>query len=307
MRRKYLLAFNAGRGTGVEEHFFHFLWGYLLPSVHAVIDIERETPVEKEFVFVSCGPVMDAKTAEMAQLLGIGYSIVQDEREARDTGASSIVVRRWDSFICDYATYSRLHPAAAILRLLRQSFDYRSIPPILWSKRTVVEQIENVRRTVLSKLAPIPPGDDAPYYILKRSEEPAFYAPDRGRATRPRYGISRRSLVGIDEAAVALSRPSRRVAVFEPGRHTLAEQIRTFRRCRGIIAIRGAELANIVWLHPTSRVIVINAGKFHLAAPPPWGLARLLGIPYLEIEGGEDPYPQLTDDLLARISEHMDG
>jgi len=309
MRRKYVLAFDARRGTGVREHFFHFMWGYLLPAAHAIIHLQSHTVPQQpqdEFIFGSCGPVMDTKIAEMARLLGVEYSIVQDEREARTPGTTTIVVRRWDSFICDYATYSKLHLAAATLRLLRQAAEYRSIPPILWSARRITDDFRHLRHTVLASVPPREEGgscgDDVPcYYILRRSEEPSFYSRDDGRATRPTYGTNRRSLVGIEEAAVALTRPSREVGVFEPGVHPLAQQIRTFRNCKGIIAIRGAELANIVWMDPTSKVIVINAGKFHLAASPAWGLAKLLGIKYIEIDWGENPYPHLSDDLIERI------
>jgi hypothetical protein len=196
------------------------------------------------------------------------------------------------------------------LRLLRQAVSYRSIPPILWSKGRVVREIQLVRDTVLARVGPreagTPSGGDvASYYILKRSQEPAFYALEGGGAQRPTYGTSRRSLVGIEEAAVALSRQSQRVAVFEPGRHTLAAQIRTFRGCKGIVAIRGAELANIVWMDPGSKVIVINAGRFHLSAPPAQALAKLLGLEYVEIDCGDDPYPPLRDDLISRISSHI--
>jgi capsular polysaccharide biosynthesis protein len=106
---------------------------------------------------------------------------------------------------------------------------------------------------------------------------------------------------------VALTQESHRVDVFEPGAHTLEEQIRAFASCRGIIAIRGAELANIVWLSPTSKVIVINAGQFRLSQPPARGLARLLGISYAEIELGEECYPALDDALIERIRAHIEN
>jgi hypothetical protein len=74
----------------VHEHFFHFMWGYLLPAASALIDLRSGPPSDQcsdEFVFTSCGPVMDAKTAEMARLLGVA-AIVEDEEICR-SGASA--------------------------------------------------------------------------------------------------------------------------------------------------------------------------------------------------------------------------
>src|SRR5262245_48521827 len=83
MSHRYFMAFDERRGTRVQEHFFHFMWGYLLPAASAIIDMQAGASTDRvrdEFVFSSCGPVMDAKTAEMARLLGIESSIVHDER-----------------------------------------------------------------------------------------------------------------------------------------------------------------------------------------------------------------------------------
>jgi hypothetical protein len=310
MRQKYLLAFDERRDTGVREHFFHFMWGYLLPATHAIIEIQADRESagpSQEFIFVSCGPVMDARTIEMARLLGVDCSIVQDEREVLQPGTLHVAVQRWDLFLADYATYLQLPWPEAVLRLMRQAAQQRSIPPVVSSRSRIAQEIRHLRQVVLGR---VPAGDDDDagcYYLLKRSEEPSYYAREGGRAHTPTYGTTRRSLLGIDRAAVALGRGPQGVAVYEPGRHTLAEQIRAFSRCRGIIAIRGAELANIVWLESGSKVIVINAGTFQLWAPPALGLANLLEIGYAEIEWGEDPYPTLTDDLIERIRAHLES
>jgi hypothetical protein len=312
MARTYLFAFDHGRGAGVREHFFHFMWGYLLPALSAIIDIRSRAHSGQghdEFIFTSCGPVMDGKTAEMARLLGVEFSIVQGEREARRSGAVRTVLPRWDSFLCDHAQYARLSGGIAMLRVVRQMARQRSWPPILWSRGRLIRKIRRVREVVLEQVLAreaAEGSDRAPrcYYILERSAQPTYYAAEGGGATEPTYGTSRRSLVGIDRAAIALSRDSCRVGVFEPGAHTLEEQIRTFSRCQGIIALRGAELANVVWLEPGSRVIVVNAGTFQLPAPPAWTLARLLGISYVEIDWGNDPYPTLTDAQIDRKRAH---
>jgi len=309
------MAFDERRGTGVQEHFFHFMWGYLLPAASAIIDMQAGAStyrVRDEFVFSSCGPVMDAKTAEMARLLEIESSIVHDEREGRRPGTVTVPVPRWDAFLCEYSAYSSLPRRTAAFRAVRQAARQGSLPPAVWSRRRIVHEIQHLRQVVLDKVrardqAASSGEDAAGYYILQRSEEPPYYSPQRGRARTPTYGTSRRSLLGVDRAAAALSRESRSVGVFEPGRHTLAEQIRAFGGCRGIIAIRGAELANIVWLNATSKVIVINAGRFHLSAPPARGLAQLLGIDYAEIELGEECYPALTDELIERIRAHIEN
>jgi hypothetical protein len=315
MPYRYFMAFDQRRGTGVQEHFFHFMWGYLLPAAYAIVDMQARASADRgrdEFVFTSCGPVMDAKTAEMARLLRIESSIVHDEREGRRPGTITVPVQRWDSFLCEYSASSRLPRRAAAFRTLRQAARQRGLPPAVWSRRRIVGEIQHLRQVVLDGVRArdhgASSGEAAPgYYILKRSEEPSYYSPARGRARTPTYGTSRRSLLGIDRAAAALSRESRSVGVFEPGRHTLTEQIRAFRGCRGIIAIRGAELANIVWLNAASKVIVINAGRFHLPAPPARGLAELLGIDYAEIDLGEECYPALTDELIERIRAHIEN
>lgn len=47
-RRRYLFAFDARRGPGVREHFFHYMWGYLLPAVHAILEIRSRARGEAD-------------------------------------------------------------------------------------------------------------------------------------------------------------------------------------------------------------------------------------------------------------------
>lgn len=289
------------------------MWGYLLPAVHAIREIQSRTrdAADDEYVFVSCGPVMDVKTEELARLLGVRHSIVQDERHAAGPETIVVTVARWDIFLSQYAPYVGLPWGRAVARILRDVVAHRSVPPFIRSSRATIRAIVQVRDAVLRLLPTAEPSssrrDASCYCLLKRSAQPEYYAPGVGQAKNPTYGTGRRSLVGLDAAASALSQPSHRVAVFEPGIHTLPDQIRTFRDCRGVIAIRGAELANIAWLDTGSKVIVINAGTFRLSAPPARGLAHLLGLRYLEIDWGHDPYPELTSDLVERIRRLIDS
>lgn len=315
MHRRYFLDFTHGRGRGVHEHFFHFMWGYLMPAASAILDVHSARPPGEfcdEFIFISCGPVMDARTDEMARLFGVTPTIVEDEREARRSNTIRVALPRWDSFFCDDAQYARLGWGGAFVMAVRQTARERTLPAVVWSHRQLRRKIRRVRAAMLERVGVRPggerrDGEDRRYYILKRSEEPAYYNADSGAAQEPTYGTSRRSLQGIERAADALTAGSCTVGVFEPGAHSLADQIRMFNGCQGVIALRGAELANVVWLEPTSRVVIISAGTFVLTTPPAWALARLLGIDCVQIDWTDDPHPVFTDALIDRVRGHLQG
>jgi capsular polysaccharide biosynthesis protein len=136
------------------------------------------------------------------------------------------------------------------------------------------------------------------HLILARSAEPNYYA-EGGGAERPKYGTSRRALTGIEEAAQELRQRGIPTQVFEPGIHSLTEQIHTFRHCRGVIGIKGAEFANLIWLKPASRVILI---KPSIMGTPPvqMCLADVLGLHYVEVESSQGRYPVLDPAMIEQ-------
>lgn len=135
------------------------------------------------------------------------------------------------------------------------------------------------------------------YLILKRSPQPEYY--DKGgKAEIPTYGTGRRALIGIEDAARKLRNKNIPVKIFEPGRHTLAEQIKVFQYCKGIVAIKGAETANLIWMKPKSKVILIRPSKMGNPSLQK-SLAKLLGLSYFEIIT-EGMYPTLNADLILK-------
>ena len=74
-----------------------------------------------------------------------------------------------------------------------------------------------------------------------------------------------------------------------------------FRHCKGVVGVRGAEFANVLWMEPKSKVIVID--PLTMDTPPIHKpLVKLLGLKYYELQTKEGPRPTLSAD---RIAEHL--
>jgi Glycosyltransferase 61 len=91
--------------------------------------------------------------------------------------------------------------------------------------------------------------------LLHRSEAPTYYLD--GSAETAGYGRSRREILNLPEVLDHLELLNLGAAIYEPGRHSLGCQIRTFCHAQVLIGIRGAEWANTIWcrLHPSLLVL----------------------------------------------------
>lgn len=119
------------------------------------------------------------------------------------------------------------------------------------------------------------------HLILRRSAQPAYYAPNGGARVET-YGTGRRHFSGIEEGQTQLEARGVACMPYEPGAHNLGCQISHFSQCAGIIGVRGAEFANMIWLPEHARqIIFLSQGFAH--SPPQRALAQLLGLHYQEI------------------------
>jgi len=73
--------------------------------------------------------------------------------------------------------------------------------------------------------------------------------------------------MGIDEAANELQKNNIPVEVFQPGDHSLEDQILAFKACDGVIGIMGAEFSNLIWMEPNKKVVIFTP-KPILDTPP---------------------------------------
>ena len=319
----YYLKFDKKTLRGTPEHYWHFMWGYLLPALNEIINIEQDINsknVSKTFLFRSCGPVMNNLINEMLLLYNCNYKIL--EKDVLDTGNhfATIMIPRWDVWLMNMALRQNIESPKIkdfefIWKHLKISFKSRSLKKffLLSKKHFVIKKnapkadflssILNVKKNTIHKIHNLFPDSGinlAPdnYLLLKRSLQPKYYEKG-GEEEGPTYGTGRRELMGIEDAAKKLRSKDISVKVFEPGKHTLVEHIITFQNCKGIVGIRGAEFANLIWMKQKSKVIFID--PLTINNPPlQKPLAKLLRLNYFEIKTNEGSHPTLNAELISK-------
>lgn len=309
---KYYLKFDNSIGYGSPEHFFHFMWGYLLPALNEILNIESHNylkRVSKVFFVRSCGPVMNELLDEMFSLYNCNFEIFEQNDLDAANNFATIMVPRWDIWlrtlaeIKDFQSRSKYRKInltnisiETILRLLKNRknriFKWRFLASIQNVKRNTNYNIHNSLSASKINRA------RESYLIIKRSQQPTYYKTN-GKAEVPTYGTARRALVGIEDALRDLRNNGISAEIFEPGKHSLAEQVMKFGNCRGIIGIRGAEFANLIWMKRRSKVIMIR--PLNMTTPlVQEQLAVLMGLKYTEITTSEGSYPRLSADLILK-------
>lgn len=278
------LDFDAIRPYGSSEHYHHFLLGYLLPCVHVIGQMEADARAHAGRSFAwrlrSCGPVMDAVTEEVLTAMGVSYELAG---RSAPQGLQVITVPRFDRWF-----------AGIRWRAARHRSDVRCEQMMAAARRCAA--LLQGRDSSCTR--------DGSYLLIRRSEQPAYYRRG-GPAEISEYGTVRRSLFDIDAAAEFLQRRGIDAEVFEPGRHTLAAQIDAFSRCRGAVAIRGAELANIVWMKPGSEVFMFHPPMAFRRAPEA-ALAALVGARFVDMPVAEQHH-RIDAPLLEHALRHSRG
>lgn len=246
---------------GSPQHFFHLMWGYLLPALHHLMTLPGGPPPRVRFL--SSGPTMDPVVEEACRLLGVEAVLV----ESRSDNGPQATALRWETMLLrEGATRGSSVCRARLSR--RQPTGPLTLSPGAWAR--LRDDVAAVRARLIAEAMSAGPPDPAlagRILVLKRSAMPAFYAPV-GAAETKGYGVGRRALVGIDEAVDVLSQHGVPAAAFEPGAVGLAAQIRAFHSAAGVVGVRGAEWANLLWLRPGRRAFVLTPQAMMRGNPP---------------------------------------
>jgi len=309
--KKYHLKFDGRIYFGSIEHFFHFMWGYLLPSIYIINKLDNTAA--NHYLFESCGPVMDKLTRDMMHLLQCNFSIIQKSPDTQDNNHTSIMIPRWEYGLIRAHILNPDAPTFKFIPLIQKRFNkYPALLNALKAENFMADfllALTQVKLSILKKTKAATSTVELEkyegcYLLLKRSPMPKFYSAD-GKSKVAGYGTSRRSLEGLDEAEYTLRQKNIPIRIFEPGKYSLTEQIKVFESSRGIIAIRGAEFANLIWMKPESLVILIEPSH-HADRTPPMqkGLANILNLKYIEIETTQGLYPALKPEMIEQYLVH---
>lgn len=253
------LAFQPG-SAGSPEHYFHFLLGYALPVIEYALRTLPTARRNRTFLLRSCGPVMDRVMDEILNTFDVPYEITA-ESDTRFTSAHAVRIPRWD---LPLFLGSEGGQAGSAGRL-----EAETLHPLREIRARIVER-------ALAE-ADGPNRYERKILLLKRSEEPEFYRAG-GSAEFAGYGVGRRSLSGQGWLKAELEASGHAAEIYEPGAHSFFDQVRAFHACRGIVAIRGAELANMLWMPPGAFCVVFNVSKL-----PHWYMHHLSDLSNLTL------------------------
>jgi len=268
MKRIKLLFDKRVHAYGSKEHYWHFMLGYLLPAVHYYYKAGDQA---LSLCYEDCGPLMNPLIVELNQLLDIPFEIIEsDLSQEASTFDDAVYLPRWDvrMYISFYFLRypNRSNSDIPIKRKDVKWFVNKNISFRRKSKGFQLRKdILTIRKRILDKIEIYDQNKEAPYLLLDRSDIHQYYSSD-GQAKVKGYGKSRRGLLNLREQCTLLNQQKIKTIVYEPGAHSLVDQIKAFNKARGVIAIRGAELANMIWMKPKSKVIVIGFDEpaFHL-------------------------------------------
>jgi len=232
----------------------------------------QEIITSKEMVFDSCNPLTDALLKEYLNDLRISYSFEKISKKGMDVPRANwksvrgkiqrqllrlelvvrgeqasfftyhefrvrgdkILIPRWDRYLEQYGAFSH-----SVEKDLKKTISNLK----LWAKS------DQSREEII---------------VMERSKPPALLSSEKGKEARwfPGYGSERRQLKNGEEINVFLRSQGFNTRRFFPGDESLKSQIEVFSKAKVLIGIRGAELLNMVWMEPESKVIMQESADF---------------------------------------------
>ena len=306
---KFYKSIGTGHTVNCPEHFFHFIWGYFLPSLSFIMSNESSVRKNTTYCLRSCGPLMDPFYKEIFSLFDINYEI-QKEKILDQSGLTKIIIPRWDMILVIrwYYFFDKFYRPRFKIWFKRFwdniSFSNRHyLFRTKKFKKQFIDEIAHTQNLIWNKISQFPANLDLDkytdqYVILKRSEEPDYFKKGGG-ATEPGYGTARYSLKGIEEASKFLNEKGIPVKIFEPGICSLKDQINVFRKCKGIIFIKGTECTLMSWMKPGSKIIMIRP-NINDKLPVQKNMSKVFNLEFHEVVTGPDWHPTLEPNLIYK-------
>ena len=276
-----------------HRNYWHYLIGYLAPVCRALEEHRGLVGLETKVIvnLQSCSnAIMDGIAKEILESSQIELNFLAVESGANSSLLS--MLKRFDTWSLRRFPW-RGAPLRAMhipLRTWLSRWKWRRFPPVspINSTSTVV-------------VIPIPSKDSLEWWFNSALPADPDYRRDiRALKTavshrrsescssdyekkvliirRPRTARQTRVLGGdelLKEQLVGLGIPA---VIYEPGQHSFRCQVRVFQDAKGIIGLRGAEFANLLWCERPIPIILIQQKAIHKSDPPQSKLGELLDL-----------------------------
>jgi hypothetical protein len=276
-----------------HRNYWHYLIGYLAPVCRAIEEQRGLVGLEAKVIvnLQSCSnAIMDGIAKEILESSQIELNFLAVESGANSSLLS--MLKRFDtwSLRCFPWRGAPLRAMHIPLRTWLSRWKWRRYPPVspINSTSTVV-------------VIPIPSKDSLEWWFNSALPADPDYRRDiralktavshRRSAScssdyekkvliirRPRTARQTRVLGGdelLKEQLVGLGIPA---VIYEPGQHSFRCQVRVFQDAKGIIGLRGAEFANLLWCERPIPIILIQQKAIHKSDPPQSKLGELLDL-----------------------------
>lgn len=290
------LAYDESKPSGPKQNFFHYLWGYLMP---AILFIHKKGAAD-HYIFHSCGPVMDEMASSFMNHLQLKFDILS-QKAFDELQGTAILLDRLDSTLL----FARVSPLSAnLIPVMGLKEKYEAFKQrIKWlTNRERQKQYANATRS-LNEIRQLvfnlleddlinPTKYKDKIIILQRAEEPEFYS-EKGKSIEKGYGKSRRHLKNVNRFIELHA--NYRLITYTPGNDNLVEQIKVFSQSAGIIAIRGAEIANLAWVRPGCKIVIFRNQEYPYPSEHIHALSRQFKFQFSEIYTNVKRYPDLLN------------
>ena len=276
-----------------HRNYWHYLIGYLAPVCRALEEQRGLVGLETKVIvnLQSCpNAIMDGIAKEILESSQIELNFLAVESGANSSLLS--MVKRFDTW-----SFRRFPWRGAPLRAMHiplrtwlSRWKWRRYPPVspINSTSTVVVipiPLKDFLEWWFNSALPTDPDYRRDIRALKtavshrRSEScSSDYEKKVLIIRRPRTARQTRVLGGdelLKEQLVGLGIPA---VIYEPGQHSFRCQVRVFQDAKGIIGLRGAEFANLLWCERPIPIILIQQKEIHKSDPPQSRLGELLDL-----------------------------
>ena len=277
----------------VPSNYWHYLIGYLAPICRALEEQRGLVGLETKVIvnLQSCSnAIMDGIAKEILESCQIELNFLAVEAGANSSLIS--MLKRFDTWSSRRFPW-RGAPLRAMhipLRTWLSRWKWRRYPPV-----------SPINSTSPVVVIPIPSKDSLEWWFNSALPSDPDYRRDiralktavsRRRSEscsgeyqkkvliirRPRTARQTRVLGGdelLKEQLVGLGIPA---VIYEPGQHSFRCQVRVFQDAKGIIGLRGAEFANLLWCERPIPIILIQQKAIHKSDPPQSKLGELLDL-----------------------------